>query len=61
MRHAFLVALSFANLCYLRVWSELLTYTPWDTYLMTTPPKPVAMFAASMKRTRRHFGSRPGT
>ena len=45
MRHTFLVALSFANLCYLRVWSELLTYTPWDTYLMTAPPRPVAYVA----------------
>jgi Sulfatase len=45
MRRAFLVALSFANLCYLRVWSELLTYTRWDTYLMTTPPKPVEYIA----------------
>lgn len=40
MRHAFLVALSFANICYLRVWAEILTYRPWDTYLMTTPPDP---------------------
>jgi hypothetical protein len=48
MRHAFLVALSFANLCYLRVWSELLTYTPWDTYLMTTPPKPVDYLAVTV-------------
>jgi Sulfatase len=45
MRRAFLIALSFANICYLRVWSELLTYRPWDTYLMTTPPKPVAYLA----------------
>ena len=41
MRHTFLVALSFANICYLRVWGEILTYRPWDTYLMTTPPRPV--------------------
>jgi hypothetical protein len=45
MRRAFLVALSFANLCYLRVWSELLTYRRWDTYLMVTPPKPVEYIA----------------
>ena len=45
MRHAFLVALSFANLCYLRVWSELLTYRRSDTYLMTTPPRPVEYLA----------------
>jgi hypothetical protein len=41
MLRAFLIALSFANICYLRVWSEVLTYRPWDTYLMTTPPRPV--------------------
>ncbi|MCX6626806.1 MAG: hypothetical protein NTW28_04145, partial [Candidatus Solibacter sp.] len=45
MFRAFLVALSFANLCYLRVWSELLTYRRWDTYLMTTPPRPVEYIA----------------
>ncbi len=45
MRRAFLASLSFANLCYLRVWSELLTYRLWDTYLMVTPPKPVHYFA----------------
>ena len=69
MRHAFLVALSFANLCYLRVWSELLTYTPWDTYLMTTPPKPVdylavtvnvVLLAAVWLPERRRFSARLG-
>jgi len=45
MRRAFLVALSFANLCYLRVWSELLTYGHSDVYLMVTPPKPVEYVA----------------
>jgi len=45
MRHAFLVALSFANICYLRVWSEVLTYRRWDTYLMATPPRPVEYYA----------------
>jgi hypothetical protein len=45
MRHTFLVALSFANICYLRVWAEILTYRPWDTYLMTTPPRPVEYLA----------------
>ena len=45
MRQIFLAALSFANLCYLRVWSELLTYRRWDTYLMATPPKPVEYYA----------------
>jgi hypothetical protein len=45
MRRAFLVALSSANLCYLRIWSELLTYRPSDTYLMTAPPRPVEYLA----------------
>jgi hypothetical protein len=30
-------AFSFANLCYLRVWSELLTYSHADTYTMKLP------------------------
>ncbi len=41
------VALSLANLCYVRVWSELLTYKWADTYLMRHPPAPVS-FAAVM-------------
>ena len=41
-----LIALSLANLCYLRVWTELLTYRRVDTYLMKLPPGPSAMFAA---------------
>jgi hypothetical protein len=45
MPRAFLVALSFANICYLRIWAEILTYRPWDTYLMTTPPRPVEYLA----------------
>src|SRR3982751_2609697 len=45
MRQIFLAALSFANICYLRVWSEVLTYRRWDTYLMATPPKPVEYYA----------------
>ena len=45
MRRAFLAVLSFANLCYLRVWSELLTYSRNDVYLMVTPPKPVEYLA----------------
>jgi hypothetical protein len=45
MRRSFLAALSFANLCYLRIWSELLTVQRYDTYLMVTPPKPVEYFA----------------
>jgi hypothetical protein len=45
MRRDFLAALSFANLCYLRIWSELLTYRHSDTHLMTTPPRPVEYVA----------------
>ena len=45
MRRAFLVALSFANLAYLRIWSEVLTYGHANTYLMTTPPRPVEYIA----------------
>lgn len=39
------IALSLANLCYLRVWSELLTYRRVDTYLMKSPPGPSALAA----------------
>jgi hypothetical protein len=39
------IALSLANLCYLRVWSELLTYRRNDTYLMKSPPGPSALAA----------------
>jgi hypothetical protein len=39
------IALSLANLCYLRVWSELLTYRRSDTYLMKSPPGPAALAA----------------
>jgi hypothetical protein len=41
LRRDLLIALSLANLCYLRIWSELLTYTRADTYLMKLPPPPV--------------------
>jgi hypothetical protein len=37
------IALSLANLCYLRVWSEILTYSRSDTYLMKSPPGPAAL------------------
>lgn len=40
------IALSLANICYLRVWSELLTYNRSDTYLMEAPPGPAAFMAA---------------
>jgi hypothetical protein len=39
------IALSLANLCYLRIWSELLTYRRGDTYLMKLPPGPAALTA----------------
>jgi hypothetical protein len=39
------IALSLANLCYLRVWSELLTYTPANTFWMKRPPES-AQYAA---------------
>jgi hypothetical protein len=40
------VALALANLCYLRVWTELLTYRRADLYLMKLPPGPAAILAA---------------
>jgi hypothetical protein len=42
------VALSFANLCYLRIWSELLTYTSVDTYNLKHPPAPAEYLAAAL-------------
>lgn len=45
-RRDFFIALSLANICYLRVWSELLTYNRSDTYLMEAPPGPAALMAA---------------
>src|SRR5450432_772184 len=41
------IAVSLANLSFLRVWSELLTYRRADTYLMRTPPGPAALMAAA--------------
>jgi hypothetical protein len=40
------IALSLANLCLLRIWSQSLTYSPSDTYLMKHPPLPAAYYAA---------------
>jgi hypothetical protein len=51
MRRDLLAAFSFANLCYLRVWSEVLTYKHSDTYLMTTPPRPVEYIALMINVT----------
>jgi hypothetical protein len=45
-RRDLMIALSLANICYLRVWSELLTYNRSDTYLMEAPPGPAAYMAA---------------
>ncbi len=42
------IGLSFANLCYLRVWSELLSYTPAQTYEMRLPPRPHDYAAAAL-------------
>jgi Sulfatase len=45
-RRDLMIALSLANICYLRVWSELLTYNRSDTYLMQAPPGPAVFMAA---------------
>jgi hypothetical protein len=45
MRRDVVAALSLANLWYIRVWSELLTYTRSDAYLMVHPPRPADYFA----------------
>jgi hypothetical protein len=37
-----LIALSWANLCFLSVWSHILTYTHADMYFMEAPPSPTA-------------------
>lgn len=42
------VCLSLANLCYLRVWSELLTYRAEDAFLMEGPPSPLQYVAAAL-------------
>jgi hypothetical protein len=42
------IGLSFANLCYLRVWAELLSYTPAQTYEMRLPPQPHDYVAVSL-------------
>lgn len=40
------VALSLTNLAFLRVWSEILTYSRTDSYLMKVPPPPPVYYAA---------------
>ncbi|HWB82776.1 MAG TPA: sulfatase-like hydrolase/transferase [Bryobacteraceae bacterium] len=47
MRRDLAIAFSLANICYLRIWSELLTYRWSDAYLMKLPPGP-ADYAAVM-------------
>jgi len=42
------IALSLANLCYLRIWGELLAYAPRDAYLMKSPPPPAAFGAVML-------------
>jgi hypothetical protein len=42
------IGFSFANLCYLRVWSELLSYTPAQSYEMRLPPRPFEYLAVSL-------------
>jgi hypothetical protein len=39
-------AIALANLTLLQTWTELLTYTSADTYLMKTPPRPVEYYSA---------------
>src|SRR4051794_21050833 len=43
----FAAAVALANICYLRVWSELLTYRRLDTYLMKEAPGPAELSAAA--------------
>jgi len=47
-RRDLFIALSLANLCYLRIWSELLTYTRPDEYLMKLPPGPMQYVAVML-------------
>jgi hypothetical protein len=44
----FIIAISFVNLCYLRVWSELLSYTPAQSYEMRLPPGPHDYLAVTL-------------
>jgi hypothetical protein len=43
-----ILGLSLANLALLRVWSELLTASPSDGYIMRHPPRPVDLAAAML-------------
>jgi hypothetical protein len=42
----FLIALSLANLCYIRIWKDLLAYTPAATYTIKTLPTRGVLLAA---------------
>src|SRR5690348_11167131 len=35
------ISMSFANLCYFKLWSEVLTSTRGDSYTMKAPPPPL--------------------
>jgi hypothetical protein len=48
IRRDLLLGLSLANLAFLRVWTELLTDTPADAYLMRHPPRPIDLAAAAL-------------
>jgi hypothetical protein len=46
MRRLFIVCLSLANLCYLRIWEELLVLRPEDVFYAKHPPRPAQYLAA---------------
>ena len=39
------IGMALANLCYLRIWSEALTYDRADTFWMKHPPLPAELLA----------------
>src|ERR1700680_1824171 len=40
------IGLSLVNLCFLRVWTEMLTYTVGYSYWMKVPPTPIELAGA---------------
>src|SRR6185436_15028274 len=40
------VGASFANLMFFRRWTEILTFSPGDAYVLRVPPEPVQYYAA---------------
>src|SRR5204863_8311138 len=42
------IGLSLANLCYVRIWSETLTYRHADTFWMKHPPLPAEFLAVML-------------